>query len=444
MSLRRRIIVILLALSLLLSLGAVLAQEEGEGKLVYIIPLEGAVERALESFLMRSFREADRAGADVIILEMDTPGGFLDASLDISKLIRNQNVPVYAYVRNQAYSAGAYLALSCDKIYMAPGSVIGAAEPRSIAGEEEMVDEKTLSAFTSAMESVAEMRGRDPEIARAMVRTEVSIEDVVQEGELLTLTSSKAEEVGYNDGTFHRRSELLEFLNLGGAQVVETREGAAERLARFITNPTFATLLLTVAVAALFIEIMTAGFGVAGSISIVAFVLFFGGHIFAGLAGLEVVVLFLIGLTLLLVEAFLPNFGIVGGVGILAVGAAVVLSAADTGQGFTMLILALLFSGVIIALSFRSLSRRGIFQHIVLSYKEDRDLGYVGPRDYKELLGKRGFTVTPLRPAGTASIEGQRMDVVSEGGYIASGVEVEVTQLDGPRLVVKQVDSEKK
>jgi membrane-bound serine protease (ClpP class) len=121
--------------------------------------------------------------------------------------------------------------------------------------------------------------------------------------------------------------------------VVETRVGAAERLARWITNPTFATLLLTIAIAALIIEVMTAGFGVAGAISILAFVLFFGGHIFAGLAGYEVVALFLIGLILLLVEAFLPNFGIVGGVGILAVAAAVVLTAASTGQGLAMLLL---------------------------------------------------------------------------------------------------------
>ncbi len=444
MTLRRSSIVILLAISLLLPLGAGLAQGEGEDKLVYVIPLEGAVEKGLVSFLNRSFREADRAGADAIILEMNTPGGFLDAAFDISKLIRAQRIPVYAYVVNQAYSAGAYLALSCNGLYMAPGSVIGAAEPRSLVGEGEEVDEKTLSAFTEAMESVAEMGGRDPKIAAAMVRRDISIEGVVEEGRLLTLSYSKAEEVGYNDGTFRTRGELLEHLDLGRARVVETREGAAERLARWITEPTFATLLLTVAMAALFIEITTAGFGVAGSIAIIAFVLFFGGHIFAGLAGYEVVALFLVGLILLLVEAFLPNFGIVGGVGILAVAAAVVLSAADTGAGLTMLLLAIFLSGVVIAISFRTLRKRGIFQHIILSYREDRSLGYVGPRDYKALLGKRGTTVTPLRPAGTAVIEDYRMDVVSDGGFIPSGHEVEVTQVEGMRLVVKAVKSETK
>jgi membrane-bound serine protease (ClpP class) len=138
------------------------------------------------------------------ILEMNTPGGFLDAAFEISTLIRAQNVPVYAYVRNQAYSAGAYLALSCDKLYMAPGSVIGAAEPRMIVGDAEEVDEKTLSAFTEAMEAVAERGGRDPKIAAAMVRRDISIEGVVEEGRFLTLSYSKAEEVGYNDGTFRR------------------------------------------------------------------------------------------------------------------------------------------------------------------------------------------------------------------------------------------------
>jgi membrane-bound serine protease (ClpP class) len=442
---RRRIILILVALSLILTYSAALGVAGGEGKTVYVIPLEGPVEKGLASFLARSFREAERADADVVILEINTPGGFVDAAFEISELIREQSFPVYAYVRNQAFSAGAYIALSCDRIYMAPGSVIGAAEPRSFVGGEEITtDEKILSAWTEAMVSVAEKEGRDPEIATAMVRREVSIEGVVKEGELLTLSSARAEELGYNDGTFRRRADLLAALDLNQAKLVETREGAAERLSRIITNPTFATLLLTIAIAALIIEVMTAGFGVAGSISILAFVLFFGGHIFAGLAGYEVVILFIIGLILLLIEAFLPNFGIVGGVGIIAVSAAVVLSAADTGQGLTMFILALIFSGVIIALSFRFLSKRGIFQHIILSYREDRELGYVGPKDYRELVGKKGITVTPLRPAGTAQIEGLRIDVVSEGGFISAHQEVEVTQIEGMRVVVRAITSDTK
>lgn len=442
MTKRRRIILILLVLSLALTYFTAVGGAGGEGKTVYVIPLEGAVERGLVSFLTRSFREAQRADADVVILEINSPGGFVDAAFEISELIREQTFPVYAYVRNQAYSAGAYLALSCDRIYMAPGSAIGAAEVRSFVGGEEVVDEKALSAWTKAMVSVAEKEGRDPEIAAAMVRREISIENVVEEGELLTLSSARAEELGYNDGTFRRRADLLEALDLNLAQVVETREGAAERLSRIVTNPNIATLLLTIAIAALVIEVMTAGFGVAGSISILAFALFFGGHIFAGLAGYEVVFLFLIGLVLLLIEAFLPNFGIVGGVGIVAVFAAVVLSAANTGQGLTMLILALVFSGVVIALSFRFLSKRGIFQHIILSYKEDRELGYVGPKDYRDLVGKKGITVTPLRPAGTAQIAEIRIDVVSEGGFIPTGQEVVVTQIEGMRVVVRAIPSD--
>jgi membrane-bound serine protease (ClpP class) len=247
---RRRIILIFVVLSLILAYSAALGAAGGEGKSVYVIPLEGPVERGLASFLTRSFREAERADADVVILEINTPGGFVDAAFEISELIRDQTFPVYAYVRNQAFSAGAYLALSCDRIYMAPGSAIGAAEVRSFVGGEEVVDEKALSAWTEAMESVAEKEGRDPKIAAAMVRREISIEDVVKEGELLTLSSAKAEELGYNDGTYRRRTDLLAALDLDQAQVIETREGAAERLSRWITNPNFATLLLTIAIAA--------------------------------------------------------------------------------------------------------------------------------------------------------------------------------------------------
>ncbi len=432
---RKGLIFIIVLLFFLTSLS--MAAPGGAGETVYIIPLEGPVEKGLLRFLTRSFQEAERAGASMVILEINTPGGFLDAAFDVSSLIREQEMPVHAYVKNKALSAGAYLALSCDKIFMAPGGVIGAAEPRSFVAGEEGVDEKTISAWAAAMESVAEAAGKDPQLAEAMVRKEVSIEGVVEEGRLLTLTSKKAAELNFSDGTFHSRRDLLNYLELEEASLIETDEKVAERIARMITDPTIATILLTVAMAALMLELTTAGFGVAGFVSMASFALFFGGHIFAGLAGYEVLVLFVLGIILLLIEAFLPSFGIVGAAGLGGIATAVVLSAADAGQGLLMFSLSFLFSIVIAAFSFRALNRKGFFNRIILSYQEEKTLGYVGPRSYSDLQGKKGMAVTPLRPAGTALIEGKRQDVVTEGGFIAAGAEIEVVQVEGVRIVVR-------
>jgi membrane-bound serine protease (ClpP class) len=404
---------------------------------VYVITLDGAVEKGLFRYLERAFNEAERNGASAIILELNTYGGMIDAASEISDLILNSTVPVYAYVRYRAISAGAYLALSCRKLYMAPGSNIGAAEPRSILPGAEPVDEKTLSVWESEMKSVAQRQGKDPQVAAAMVRIEIAIEGVVEEGRLLTLTDAEAERIGFTDGIFYTRAELLSELGLAGARLVTVGTSPAEDLARTLTHPAIATLLITIGIAALVIEVMTAGFGVAGIISILSFTLFFGGHIVAGLAGREVLFMFALGLILLLVEAFIPNFGIIGLGGIGLITASVVLSAATTGEGIRMMLMSILLAAVIIALSYRYLRKTGLWSQIVLQFAETKEQGYVGPGDATHLVGKTGLTLTPLRPSGVAEIEGIRVDVVSEGGFVAQNSEIKVVSTEGTRVVVR-------
>ncbi|MCW3489334.1 NfeD family protein [Dethiobacter alkaliphilus] len=406
-----------------------------EQETVYVIPIGGAVEQGLHRYLERSFREAEEAGAQAIILEINTPGGAVDAATQIRDLIYGADMPVYAYVRWSAISAGAYIALSADALYMAPGSNIGAAEIQDMSGAE--IDEKTRSWWESEMRSVAERQGRDEQVAAAMASPEIAIEGLVAEGEILTLTTAEAERIDFTDGVFTTYSELYEHLGLADAAVERIPLSPAEELARLITHPAVATLLITIGLAALVMEVMTAGFGVAGLVSLLSFSLFFGGHIVAGLAGREVIFLFVIGVILMLVEAFVPNFGILGLSGIASLTASVVLSASTTGQGLRIMIMSVFLAGVIIALSFRMLQKTGLWSQIILQYAETKDLGYVGPSDLTHLLDKTGKAVTFLRPSGTAEIDGQRVDVVSEGGFIAQDTEVKVVKVEGTRVVVR-------
>lgn len=426
---------ILLLLPLLSSWNVAAATEQT----VYVVPLDGPVEKGLVRFLDRAFREAAQEEASAIILEINTPGGLLDAALEINDLIADSPVPVFAYVRYRAYSAGAYLALASRALYMAPGSVIGAAEPRSLLGGGEVVDEKTLSAWEAAMRAVAERQGKDPQVAAAMVRKEIVIEDLDGDTELLTLTASEAREINFTDGIAGTRAELLEMLGYAGARVVTVGQRPAEQAARFLTSPLVATLLLTIGIAALAMEVMTAGLGVAGAISLLAFTLFFGGHVLAGLAGWETIALFVVGLILLLIEAFFPNFGVLGLAGAGAIVASVVLSAATAGEGLRLLASAVVLSALVIALSFRYLKRSGLWSQIVLQFAETKEQGYVGPVDVSFLVGKEGVSLTPLRPAGTAEVEGRRVDVVSEGGFLAAGTSVRVIAVEGNRIVVRAV-----
>jgi len=435
----KKVFVLLLCVACVFAALAPLPAAAENKPLVYLVPVKGEIESGLYNFLRRVFTEAQANDADAIILEINTNGGFVKAAEEISTLIQNSSIPVYAFVRRSAISAGAYLALSCRALYMAPGSTIGAAEVIDLTGQE--VGEKTISAWEGKMRSAAEQQGKDPEVAAAMVRASIEIPGLVETGKLLTLTTADAERIGFIDGVADSYAELLRATGLPEAQIVMAKEALAERLARFVTKPYIAILLVTIGLAALIIEILTAGFGVAGLISILAFALFFGGHMAAGLAGKEVLFLFIIGIILLLIEAFIPSFGIIGVGGIIALIASIVLSAATTGQGLRILLSAIILTVLIVIIAFRLLKKSPLWSQIVLQHAETKERGYVGVRDYSYLIGKVGLALTPLRPAGTAEFDGERVDVVSEGGFIQKDEKIKVIKVEGSRIVVRPHDN---
>ncbi|NLC11343.1 MAG: nodulation protein NfeD, partial [Firmicutes bacterium] len=343
---------------------------------------------------------------------------------------------VYAYINQRALSAGSFLALSTDGFFMAPGSTIGAAEPRYMGGSS-VADPKFLSAWEARMRGAAERQGKDPLLAAAMVNKELEVEGVVEKGELLTLTSGEAERLAFVDGIVSDKDELCSLIGMPAARIISFTPSAAERITGFVTNPAVATLLLALGITAMVIEILTAGFGVAGLLSILCFSLYFGGHFMAGIAGWEAILLFLLGLALLLVEGFIPGFGIFGLGGLLALAASIVLAAVTAAQGVKMLLLSLLLSAVLIFFAFRFLQKKGLLRKFILQEAAKKELGYVATANREELVGLQGKTITPLRPAGKALIGGEQVDVVSEGGFIPANSKIYVQKVEGMRVVVR-------
>lgn len=425
----------ILASLLLLCISAFPLPSAAATEVVFTIPVTGIVDASMLRYLQRAFAEAEGAGASAIILEIDTPGGLLSSAFEISDLIHGATVPVYAYVRYNALSAGAFLALSAERMYMAPGGVIGAAEPRRMDGQ--AADEKTLSAWEARMRSVTERQGKDPELAAAMVRMSIVIPDVDAADTLLTLTYQQAMDLRFADGVFETTHDLLAELDLAAAEVRSVPKAPAEVLARFLTQPVVATLLVGIGLAALAIATTTGDFALAGGVGVTAFALYFGGHIFAGLAGREVVFIFGAGMLLLIIEAFIPSFGIVGISGTAAVFTAIAWAAIDTGQGLRILLVALGVAVVLFLLAGRFLKRSSVWSQIVLKYSETKDRGYIAPSDEASMVGRVGVAFTALRPAGIAEIDGKRMDVVSDGAFVALGVAVVVVKTEGTRIVVR-------
>jgi membrane-bound serine protease (ClpP class) len=181
------------------------------------------------------------------------------------------------------------------------------------------------------------------------------------------------------------------------------------------------TILLMIGIGGLILEVITAGFGAAGIVSMAAFALYFGGNIAAGVAEYWVLILFVFGIALMLVEAFIPGFGVFGIAGLISTLASIVLAAVSVQTGMLMLMISLVLAVAFAVFAFRFFAKRGALRHIILSEQEKPDLGYVAPLDQKNLVGQKGIAVTALRPSGTAMIGEKRIDVVSEGSFIPAG-----------------------
>jgi membrane-bound serine protease (ClpP class) len=437
---------------------------------VYIIPIRGQIEGALLYVIRRGLAEAEQKNAAAVLLVMDTPGGTLGAASDIVRSIQAAKPPVHTFVEKQAFSAGAIIALSTKTIYMAPGSVIGDALPilmSPMGGIQEMsegVEEKAVSAVSALVRSAAQAAGHDPELAEKMVRRELEYkigdEVISPAGQLLTLTADEAARPGREEGkpllsagTLADVPAVLEALGLAGHPAVEMEVTATERFARLIAAA--APILMMLGFLGIYIEFRTPGFGLPGILGLLFLALFFWGHHIAGLAGMEDLILFVVGVTLILIEIFvIPGFGITGVTGIVLVFLSLIGAMTRMVPGGPWLpawpdvqlpifktTLALVGTGAGMLLLGRFLPRSRLFNRLALSASTSAAEGYTAAPDTTSLVGQTGIALNALRPSGAARINGQRLDVVTSGEFIEAGEAVQIVEAHGNRLVVAKAPS---
>ncbi|WP_053219178.1 NfeD family protein [Virgibacillus senegalensis] len=415
----------------------------GEGKLVYVIPVENEVERGLEAFLKRTTQEAAENSADHIIFEIDTPGGRVDAAGQIAELLQDLDIPTTAFITNEALSAGSYIALNTDNIYMKPHATMGASGVINSDGT--AADKKAQSAWISAMKSAASSKDRDPLYAEAMANPSIDLPEYgAPEGEFLTLDPTTAVEVGYAEAIVNHRTGLLAELNLDNAEIIETNPTLAEGIARFLTNPVVVPILLSLASIGLIVELYSPGFGIPGSVGLLSLILFFYGHIVAGLAGYEAIILLVLGIIMIIAEIFVPG-GILGILGTGAVVAALFMSSADMGHMAMSIGIAVLSSIIVSVLLFKTIGlEKGFFKNIILKDATTTEQGYVSSVSRLDLIGLEGRSVTMLRPSGTAVFGDERLDVVTEGAFVEKDTPVKVVKTEGSRIVVRQINNQHK
>jgi membrane-bound serine protease (ClpP class) len=415
---------------------------------LHIVVIDGEIDLGLSALLERAVREAEDADASALIVRIDTPGGRLDAVLRMRDVLLGAKVPTVAFVDRDAFSAGALVAIAAERLWLAPGAVIGAATP--VLGDGSSADEKTLSAVRAVFRATALERGRDPIVAEAMVDPSIVVEGLVGRDQLVTMDVAQAQAFGYADGVVEGLEGLISALGFAELDRVEVTPALAERLVRILTSGIVAGLLLTVGIWLLVGDVLGGGgLGLGAALGATAISVFLFGHLLAGLAGLESVVLMVLGIILILVEVLvLPGVGVVGVSGVLSLLGGAVLAMVDRDAeivpreaivgavnvvGIAFLAAVALLVALLVLIG-RSASRgtrverRG--NRLVLATD-------VGGAHESGLVGAVGVALTDLRPAGAAEIDGRRVDVVAEGGFLSAGTDLEVVLDEGYRRVVR-------
>ncbi len=445
------------------------------GKVVVIPVGQEALENAQSfGFMNRTLQRAADDKAVAIIFELNTPGGLAwETSELMMKGLYPLKVPTFAFVNPKAMSAGALIAAACDTIYMTPVSSIGAAGIVNATGEEmdPMMRKKVESAFSAFTRSVVAEKHHNPELIKAMMIPATQNETFgtvkLNKGELLTLTGKEASSPGPDGkpllakGIVNNIQELLEKENITAPVVTATPTGF-EKIALWIAWAS--PFLILIGMGAVYIEMKTPGFGIAGAIAALAFGLFFfGNHVAGNLAGYETAALFIVGCLLLLVEIFLiPGTFVSGLIGALLIIAALfsgMLSLADINSlmrsgdfsidslasvslmPLTKLALGMAGGMILIMVLMRFLPDSPLFRPFSNnSISGGKEAGAaVGDSATGATIGALGETVTELKPNGKAIIHGKIYEVCSRQGLLIKGTPVRVIEKRAFDLIVEPV-----
>ncbi len=431
---------------------------------VVVIPVQGEISNARFSFIRRALKEAAARKASAVVLDMDTPGGSLDATKRIQQALQSSGLRVITYVNPDAFSAGALIAISTPEIYMAPASAIGGAAPVGPGGQDipKVMEAKIVSASSGFYRSVAERNGHNPDLVDAFISKDKPVVvggvEIHKQGSLLTLSAQEAArqingKPVLAKGIAATLPDVLQQAGLAGAIVTTAEPTGFEFAAFWLTR--LAPLFLLVGVVCGWMEIKTPGFGLPGMIAAVAFFLFFLAHYLAGLAGWEAGILFVFAVALIVVELLiLPGLIIPGLVGVLLLAGALLLAMIDRypGQPWSTALLerpllnlgiTVLLVGIVLAFLARWLPKTRFYSRLVLDTPHNPHASFsdeVAALEVRLPVGTEGVALSILRPSGRAELAGEVHDVITRGEFVDAGAALRLVAHEAGRIVVAAVD----
>jgi membrane-bound serine protease (ClpP class) len=408
-----------------------LAARAAADKNVVIVELSGEIDRGQAALVLRGLELAKEKNAAAFILQMDTFGGLVESATNIRDKIIESAIPTVCYVKNRAWSAGALIALAHGRIVMAPGGSIGAAEPIPAT-------EKTIAAVKAEFAATAKQTGRDPQIAQAMVDKTLGYKEYAQKGQILALTDYQAVKEGLADFVAQDRAQLLQLLKLEDCAIEVVSKSWRETFVSIIETPAAKSALLSIIIFAIIAEVKTAGLGVGAAVAAFGALLLFGGGFVVGISGWLEPLLFLLGIVLLIIEAFIPGFGVFGISGIIAVAASFFLILGGNQNALVWLAVSITAAIILFLLLLRRLPSSTLWNRVILKNTSSRENGFSAGPNYENYLGREGVSVTQLHPGGAAAIGGEKFDVLTQGEFIGAGERIVVTKTEGSKLFVKK------
>lgn len=438
---------------LLLALLPLAMSAQGTKKTVYRFDIDEEIAPPASLRVEKAMEEAAKIEADIVVVRINTFGGTLDDADKIRTAFLQADRPVYAYIDNNAASAGALISIACDSIYMHSGSSIGAATVVDQTGA--VQPDKYQSYMRSLMRTTAEARGRRPDIAQAMVDPDIYVEGVSDSGKVLTFTTQEAVRYGFCEAEVENVAQLLEHAGVTEYVIREQRYTFIDKLIGFLVSPVVSGILIMLIIGGIYFELQQPGIGFPLILALSAAALYFAPLYLEGLATYWEIIVFIIGIVLIALELFvIPGFGVAGVMGIICLVAGLVFSmVGNVGFDFSAVPAALIANRLMIVLVAvavalplsiwlgKKLFESTLFGGLALNTEERTDEGYTiaGERE-QSLIGTQGVAASILRPAGKVTVDGRLYDAVAQIGYIDKDEAVTVVDYVNGSLVVKRYE----
>jgi membrane-bound serine protease (ClpP class) len=432
---------------------------------VVIFDLKQEINPAATRITQKAVKRANEENASLILVHMNTYGGYVTDADSIRTILLNSKIPAYVFIDNNAASAGALISLACDKIYMRKGSSIGATTVVNEDGAK--APDKYQSYMRKQMRSTAESHGydtlisgydttfrykRNPDIAEGMVDESIVVEGLDDSLKVITLTTQEAVKWGYCEGITSSIDEILKLNDLSNAKLIKVKPSTLDNLISFLANPALRSIFILLMIGGIYFELQTPGLGFPIAAALIAAVAYFAPLYLDGLAANWEIALFIIGVLLIAAEVFvIPGFGIAGVSGILLTITGLVLSMInnidldfsqtrdeDWNNALASVFFALLGLVAVFYFFGNNLLKSKAFQRLVHQTSIDSKVSIQleGEID-NSFIGKKGISQTALRPMGKVMVEGKLYEAKTYGQFIDQGESIEIIALDNQYLIVK-------